>query len=189
MRVLGRIVLFLLVLTLLAGLAGVLGTLVTVPWLSGAVQQAHTAAPWLPTALAAVVLVFAALCVLALVMLLTVPTRNRFFIVNRSMGDIEITKQSIESVATGTLAGITGLKRFCVQVRGNPKPGKIRLQVDAEPADGVSLAALGDEVQTQLSEAMRSSLAVDPKHVRVRVAPVQPGHAMDSRHAKVPRVV
>lgn len=187
MRIAGRLVLFLLVLVLLAGLLAVLGILAPVPWLSDVVQRGYQAIPWLTTALAAVVLVFAALCVLALILLLSLPTRPKYFILGRSMGDIEITKQSIESVACTTLSGMDGLKRFHVQVKGNPKPGHIRLDVDAEPKDGVSLAALGDEVQTGLAEAMRSSLAVDPKHVRVRVTPVPQGSAQ--AHARVPRVV
>lgn len=189
MRILGRIILFLLVLALLAGLLAVLGVLVPVPWLTETVQRVYQMWPFVITAMAVTVLVFAALCVLALILLITVPTRRKYFIVSRSMGDIEITKQSIESVAGATLSRIDGVKRYNAQVKGNPKPGSIRIDVDIEPADGISLAALGDEVQTQLAEAMRSSLAVDPKHVKVRVTPVQPGHAENSRQARVPRVV
>lgn len=188
MRILGRIVLFLLVLALLAGLLAVVGILTPVPWLSAMVQRAYQAMPWLTMALAGVVLLFAALCVLALVLLATVPTRRRYFVVKRELGDIEITKQSIESAASAALSGLSGLKRFHVQVKGSPGPHRVHLDVDAEPAEGESLAAMGDEVQTSLAETLRCSLAVDPKRVRVRVVPVPPGH-VEGGHARVPRVV
>lgn len=192
MKILLRVLLLGLVLALLCGLVAMLGTLVAVPWLTGFIQSARAAYPWLDLALAIVLLFFMAACVLAVVLLLSVPSKRRVFVVHRAMGDIEISKQSIEGVADACLRDVAGVKRASAHVKGDPRPGRLKIRVQAQPRDGgVPLAALGDEIQTRLRQALSGSLAIEPKHIHVKLQPVHPaGQTGRSHgHARVPRVV
>lgn len=191
MKILLRILLFLLVLCLLAGLVAALALLVPIPWLSGVVQQWAGALPWLPVAVGVVLIFFAALCVLGLILTLSVPAKRKQFILPREMGTIEVTRQSIESAAAGTLEGIPEVKRYHVQARGDLRPGKVKLAAEIEPRNGrTDLVALGQQVQQRLARELADSLEIDPRHIRVTIKPVQhqSGEAA-ARHSRVPRVV
>ncbi len=185
MRVLGRVLLFLLVLALLVGLVMVVSALVPVPWLSDFTRQAVRMLPWLSIVFAAVLLLFALVCVLALVLLASVPTRRRLYVLRRNEGRIEIERHSIERAIGGMLEEIGGVRRYRVQLRGQPSPRKLRVRLQVQPRDTmVDLGPLGQEIQTRLTSGLAESLAVEPKHVRVKIQPVG-----EDKHAKVPRVV
>lgn len=190
MKIFVRVVLFVLVLCLIAGLAGVLSLITPIPWLSDFVTGLTSRFTWLPLVLGAVVLLFAAISVLALVLIVSVPTKRKLFILNRDGGKIEITRQSIESEANAALGAMRELKRYHVAAKGDLRPGKLRLEVQAEPRDpNINLPRLGDAVQTQLAKVMGDCLAIEAKHVKVRIQAIEPSHESRHRHAKVPRVV
>lgn len=190
MKIIVRAILFVLVLCLLAGLAGVLSLITPIPWLSDFVAGLTSRYTWLPMVLAAIVLLYAAASVLALVLIVSVPTKRKLFILNRDGGKIEITRQSIESEANAALGTMRELKRYHVEAKGDLRPGKLRLAVQAEPRDpNTNLAQLGDAVQAHLAKVMGECLAIAPKHVKVRIQPVAPSHENRHHHAKVPRVV
>ncbi len=188
MKVFLRILMFLVVLVLLAGLAAVLSVFVAVPWLSAFVAQLQTAYSWLSLAFAVVLLVLGAACVLALVLLISVPIQQPVYVVPRNMGNIEITRQSIESAAGHALTDVEDIKQYTVQLKGNPLPEKIRLAVHVEPRTAaVDMVQLGDQVQAAVRENLKKYLEVDPTFVNVKIQLYSRGEV--ESHAKAGRVV
>lgn len=187
MKVLFRIILFLLLLVLLCGVAGILSIFTPIPWLSSFVQTSMKAYPWLTLVFSIMLLVFAAAVALALILTVSVPTKKKLFVLGRGMGRIEITRRSIESVASATVETVPDVKRYFVQVKGSLRPRRVKLDVQVEPQDEyVDLAQLGAAVQQRLVQEMAESLAVEPRHVKVRIQPV---HHHQRHLDKVPRVV
>ena len=192
MKILVRILLCLLVLCLLGGLAAALGMVADVPWLSAQVAALMGAYSWLATALAVVLLFFGALCVLALVLLVSVPVKRRRYVVNQGLGRIEITRQSIESAAAACLDEIQAVKRYHVRTGGPLRPRKLRLEAEIEPREAnIDLLELGKSIQQRLAQDMACSLEIDPKHVQVAITTVHRPWQQEAEHnhGKVPRVV
>ncbi|MGD9559635.1 MAG: alkaline shock response membrane anchor protein AmaP [Oscillospiraceae bacterium] len=190
MKVFVRIVGFLLVLALLAGLVAMLSVFTDIPWLSAFVQGLIVRWPWLNLAFSIVLLCCITAGVLALILIVSVPSKHKLFVVGRDAGKIEITRQSIESAAGASLGGIREVKRYHVQAKGDMRPGKLKLDVQAEPRDGsVNLDAMGRAVQQKLAADLADCLAMDPRHIKVRVQPVHPSAEARRQHARVPRVV
>lgn len=190
MKVLLRIVLFLLALCLLAGLLAILSVFTAIPWVSGFVQGLLAAWPWLPLALAVVLLFCMAATVLGLVLILSVPSKRRLLVLGRENGNIEITRQSVESTAGASLDEIPELKRYHVQAKGDMRPGRLKLEVQAEPRGGlVDMAQLAAGIQQRLAADLAGCLAMDPKHIHVRIQPIHQQQEGRRQHSKVPRVV
>lgn len=188
-----RVVLFILALLLLVGLLCVLSTLTAIPWLSSFVAGLMKDYSWLPTVFAVCVLLCMAATVLALVLLVSVPTSRRLYIQKRSTGQIEITAHSIEAAAGHAVAGVAGVKRSQVRVKGSPSPGRVRLFIEVEPRDAdAPFTQLGEAVQGQVTESLQASLAISPDDIRVRIrrAEYQKGTDGHGRGGnKVPRVI
>lgn len=191
MKVLLRILMFIVALGLMCGLLAVLSMVTVIPWLSAQVLAWVAAYPWLPLALSVILLFFMAVCLLALVLIVSVPSKRHMFIVNRNMGKVEITRQSIESAAAASLEEVEGVKRSCVHTKGSTTPKKLKLWAEIEPRDGTAnWPALGEQVQQHLAQSLSGCLAIDPKKIRVVVRPVLPQNGQGSpHHARVPRVV
>ena len=190
MKVLARIILFLLALCLLVGLLAVLSVFTAIPWLSDFVQDLTARYSWLTLAFSIVLLACIAAAVLALILIVSVPTKRRLFILGRSAGKIEITRQSVESAAAASLDGIHEVKRYQVQAKGSMRPGKLKLEVQAEPRSGeVNLDAMGQTVQQKLAHDLSHCLAIEPRHIKVRIQPVHQSVEGRRRSARVPRVV
>lgn len=188
MRLLGRILLFLLVLVLLTGLLMALSTFYTIPWLSGFTAQAGQTFPSLNLALSIVLVFFIALNVLALILLVTVPTKRRIFTVRREMGRIDISPQSIVSAAEQALSTLPGLRRYSVAVAGHPSPGSVKLDIQAEPKPDANLVPLGDDIRQRVTEALSGGLDITPQSIHIRMQPVRQAQ-QGGQHARVPRVV
>lgn len=192
MKILGRVLLFILALILLAGLLCVLSTFTAIPWVTDFVAGLMKSHAWLPVAFGIVVLVCMAAAVLALVLLVSVPTRRRLYILKRSPGQIEITARSIESAVTHALGEVPGIKRCHVRLKGNPRPQKIRLHIAVEPREpGEPFAALGEAIQREVKDRLEHSLLISPKSIRVRIHEAEYQKNIDGRRgsSKVPRVV
>lgn len=192
MRIFIRVVLFILAFILLLGLACVLSTFTAIPWLTDFVAGLVKGYGWLPTVFAAFVLFCMAATVLALVLLVSLPTRRHLYVLRRSAGQIEITTRSIESAAGQILAGVPGVKRSHVRIKGNPRPHKIRLYAEVEPRDPTQpFAALGEAIQLAVKEGLENSLAISPQSIRVRIRQGEYQKDTDGRRgsAKVPRVI
>lgn len=189
MKVVLRVILFIVGLGLLCGLAGALALITTVPWLSDFVSRLTGTYTWLPMVFAIVLLFFMAVSVLGLVLVVSVHPKKNLFVLNRDGGKIEITRQSVESEANKALEAVPELKRYHVHTRGDMRPGKLKLEVQAEPRDRqTDLARLGQTVQQHLSQVLAECLAIRPEHVKVRIQPVSTQET-HHHHAKVPRVV
>lgn len=188
-----RVVLFILAFLLLVGLLCVLSTLTAIPWLSSFVAGLMESYPWLSTAFAVCVLLCMAAAVLALVLLVSVPTTRRLYIMKRNTGQIEITAHSIEAAAGHAAAAVAGVKRCHVRVKGSPSPGKVQLFIEVEPRDAdAPFAQLGETVQAQVTKDLQNSLAISPDGIRVQIrqAEYQKGSGGNGRgNSKVPRVI
>lgn len=192
MKILGRILLFILVLALLAGLLMTLSWFVAIPWVSDFTVQMTRGYFWMPLALGIVVLFFMAVCVLALVLLVSVPTKRNLYLIKRDAGNIEITKHSIENAVGGTLESMRDVKRYHVRLKGNPKPHKLRVKLQVEPRDNtVHLGQLGADVQQRVQDELAQSLAIEPGRISVKIQSVQyqQQEGRQHGHSRVPRVV
>lgn len=192
MKILGRVILFILALILLAGLLCVLSTFVAIPWLSDYVAGLMKSYSWLPLVLGIFVLFCMAAAVLALILLVSVPTKRRLYILKRAPGQIEITNRSIESTTAHIIGEIPGVKRSQVRLKGNPGPHKIKIHVDVEPRDATApLAQLGETIQNNVREGLENSLAISPKAIKVKIheTEYQKGTNGHRGKSKVPRVI
>lgn len=192
MKIFIRVVLFVLAFILLLGLACALSTFTAIPWLTDFVAGLVSSYSWLPALLAAFILFCMAATVLALVLLVSVPTKRHLYILRRSAGQIEITTRSIESAAAQMLAEVPGVKRSHVRIKGNPRPHKVKLFIEVEPRDPAqSLSALGEDIQVKVRQGLENSLTISPASIKVRIRQADYQKNADGRrgHSKVPRVI
>ena len=119
MKALIRVLTFLVALCVLAGLVMLLAIVTRLPWLVTITSPFFNMYPWMPTALAAVVLFLMAATLFGIVLIFSVPAGRGSYVVQRPIGKIEISTHCIESAAMHTLSGIAGVKRYHAHVRNN----------------------------------------------------------------------
>lgn len=188
MKLFFRILLGILALALLAGLVGLLSLYTALPWVSAFTAGLLRQLPWLPLAFSVVLLVCIAACLLAIVLLFSVPGGRRTLVLGRDMGRIEVSSHSIESVVGASLASVHEVKRYHVHLGGDPRPHRLKVYIQAEPRDSSApLAELGRQVQQQVQQDLAACLSIELRAVTVKLQPLPQGQA--TRHSKVPRVV
>lgn len=192
MKVLVRVLLFLLLLCLLCGAAALGSLFVSIPWLSAFVGGLLGGEPWMKIVLSVVLLCFMAGCVLAAILALTLPTRRKLFITKGEAGKIVVSRKSIEDAAGHSIEHIYNAKRYYVRAKGKLRPRRLKLALQVEPRNsGMDLPQLCAEVQEQVKKDMAESLGMNPKRIKVKVEPVyyQTQEGEHQQHVKVPRVV
>lgn len=180
MRTLTRIVLFLLALALLAGLACVGSTFVAIPWLSGFTAQVMQDMPWTKLAFAIVVLVFFVATLAFVLFAVLFPRRRNFYTLKQGENQLEVSRGSIESGVGLSLQGIPEIKRYHAEVRGNPRPGKLKIAIQAEARDVAGFAALAGEIENRVKTDMENSLTIKPSHIKVKITP----YKMEAAHGR-----
>lgn len=187
MKAVLRVLLFLITLVLLVGVAAILSLLVRIPWLSRFTVQSVLAYPWLTLAFAIVLAIFILATLVALVLIVAMPSKSGIYTLHRDMGKLEITRQSIESGAGITLDSFAEVKRYDVKALGDLSPGKVKLDIIAETKGTTNFETLGQQIQTRVAADLASSLGMEPGNVQVRMRPYTP-HARDEKNSRVPRV-
>lgn len=191
MKIFIRIVGVILALALLAGLVAIFGLLFRVPWLTGFVYQTFLAYPYLFVALAVVLAVFALATLAFIVFAIAKPTKKNIYTLPNDAGRLEITRQSIESGVGITLQGIPEVKRYAVQIKGQPKPGKVKVVAHVETYGNEDFAALGQEIQGRIARDLANSLQMEPGGVSVRInkQKMQEQGSRQERKSTIPRVI
>lgn len=188
MKTLIRVLTFLVALCVLAGLVLLLALVTQLPWMVRFASLFFRMYPWLPTALAAVILLLMAATLFAIVMVFSIPAGRGRYTIKRQIGKIEISKHCIESAVTHTLSGIEGLKSYRAHVVGKPSPGQVKLRLQIEPHAGVDMSALSETIQHSVQSGLAENLGVEAGHIRVDMRACLP-ETPETHYAHVPRVI
>lgn len=192
MKILVRIVLFILALVELFGLVLIFSTFTDLPGFTTLAKNIGDSFPWLSLAFSIVLLACIAAALLALILLVSFPAGRNLYVMKRELGHIEITKNSIESATGHTLAEMPTIKRFHIRTKGNPNPRKLRLYIEIEPkAMDIHFAQLAADAQEKVRVALKDSLEIEPGKIHMRVEKASYQDSIDGKknHSKLPRVI
>lgn len=189
MNLLVKILLLLLSLVLLAGLACVGSVLAYIPWLSSFTANMLKTVPWFWLALTAVVLAFFVGVVAFVLFVVLFPQQRNFYVLHQSQNKLEISRTCIESGAGISLQSIPEIRRYHVQVKGNPRPKKLKLAIQAEVRETGNFTTLAHQIESTIKTDMQNSLGISPTHIKTRITPYCAQPAQHNHTRNTPRVL
>ncbi|MFV0401084.1 MAG: alkaline shock response membrane anchor protein AmaP [Oscillospiraceae bacterium] len=190
MKFILRILLAALALVFVVGQLCIASQFLSVPVVSDAVRNLIASQSWFSIVLAIVSLTGALAFAVLFVAILAWPSHRKDFVAVQNMGRLEISKKSIESTAGLAVQDISDVKRFQVKVKGEPSPGKVKLEVLTETREPVDFVGLGNQIRSKVSQDLSGSLGITPGRINVKVVPFTPQeHASGHSRTAPPRVI
>ena len=189
MKTLIRVLTFFVALCVLAGLVLLLALVTQLPWMVRVANLFFSMYPWLPTALAAVILVLMAATLFAIFMIFSIPAGRGRYTIRKNIGKIEISSHCIESAAMNALSGMDGVRHYRAHVAGTPSPKHVKLKLQVEPQPGIDLSTLGEQVQQTVQAGLAETLGMSASNIRVDMRGCLAVEDVPDKYVQMPRVV
>lgn len=159
-----------------------------VPYLSNFASHLWQNGLWFSYTVVVVSIILGLFFLILLLTAIFVPTSDKFLTIKTGMGDIDISKKTIESTARQSFSDLTDAKNPEVHAKLKRKAKTATITVKATVVDAEKLPTLGKEIQQRVEESIQRALEIPVKSVNVKISEA---HATNgtAKSSHSPRVV